>query len=453
MNGLFLIGLTGMAILLSGWLVCIFNNSTPDLFEAGFITWATLFIVAIIVRLYPHLFDIRTLRLAGFFLASYLVMIVIPAILVYLNSQPQLRLTFLLATDLGFLFFILGILAMGILFPSTAKEVEVWMIKPFLSRPIFKPISIGLLVVCLLSLAMYLSTVGQLPILLALRGGSSRFDLAFARENALKLIHGSIVYLYTLLRNSLLPFAALVLLVMAISSRNAIWKSLFFVALVGTFIMSTATLEKSPLVLFVMMLFFTWLLAHRRSFSLKPKHLIPLGILAFIFPVVVYVFAGYGAYPEEILKGLINRLFYLPGEVLYNYFRYFPGEQNFLMGGALPYISKLFPGGPFPVANKVCLFMYPDNILTSCNANAAYIGYLWAEFGWVGVLLGSFLCGMVLQGIQLLIMRLPKSAPTIAIQAMFACQVIYLTSTSFGDLVDPLGRGFVIFLMIAMLSR
>jgi len=51
------------------------------------------------------------------------------------------------------------------------------------------------------------------------------------------------------------------------------------------------------------------------------------------------------------------------------------------------------------------------------------------------------------------ILRLPKSAPTIAIQAMFGGQVIYLTSTSFAGLVDPLGRGFVIILVIAMLLR
>jgi oligosaccharide repeat unit polymerase len=448
----FLVGLTGIGIFL-GWLVSILNYSVPDLFEAGFITGVTLFITAIIVRLWPHLFDLRTLRLPGFFLASYLVMIIIPATLVYFNPQFQERRTFLLATNLGFLFFIFGIVAMGILFPSSTKEVQVWIIKPLLSRSKFKPISIVLLSVCLLSLALYISIVGDLPILKALRGGFSAVDLAFARENALKLIRGPIVYLFTLLRNSLLPFVALLLLVIAISSHKIIWKFLFVVALISTLIMSVATLEKSPVVLFVVMLFFTWLLANGRRFSLKLKHLIPIGILAFIFPVAVYLFAGYGAYPEEILRGIIRRLFYLPSEVLYNYFLYFPGEQNFLLGRALPYISKFFLSGPFPVANRVCLYMRPDNIVLSCNANAAYIGYLWADFGWMGILQGSFLCGMVLQGIQLLILRLPKSAPTIAIQAMFVCQVVYLTSTSFTDLVDPLGRGFVILLMIAMLSR
>jgi len=449
-DGWFLVGMIGIAILLGG-LVSIFNSSA---FEAGIITGVTLFIVAIIVRLYPHLFDIRTLRLPGIFLASYLAMIIIPAPLVYFNSpQSQERVTFLLATNLGFIFFIFGIVAMGIFFPSSTKEVRVWLTKPLLSRPIFKPISIVLLAACLLSLTLYISTVGELPIFMALRGGSSVLALAFARENALKLIPGKIEYLFSLLRSTLLPFVTSLLLVIAISSRKTTWKFLFVVALISTLIMSVATLEKSPTAFFVLMLFFTWLLAHGRRFSLKPTHLIPIGILAFIFPVAVLI-AGYGtSSPARILDSIIRRLFYLPSEVLYNYFLYFPRAQNFLLGRSLPYISKLFPSGPFPVANMVCLFMYPDAFLQSCSANAAYVGYLWADFGWAGILLGSFLCGMVLQGIQLLILRLPKSAPTIAIQAMFGGQVIYLTSTSFAGLVDPLGRGFVIILVIAMLLR
>ena len=113
--GWFLVGFTGIAILLGG-LISILNSSA---FEVGIITGVTLFIVAIIVRLYPHLFDIRTLRLPGIFLASYLVMIIIPAPLVYFNSQSRERVTFLLATNLGFIFFILGIVAIGILFSSS----------------------------------------------------------------------------------------------------------------------------------------------------------------------------------------------------------------------------------------------------------------------------------------------------------------------------------------------
>ena len=98
-------------------------------------------------------------------------------------------------------------------------------------------------------------------------------------------------------------------------------------------------------------------------------------------------------------------------------------------------------GGNFPIENAVYRYAYATDI-QSGSANAAYIGSLWADFGWVGVAIGSMFTGFLLRALQEMIDRLGRSAATFALQAMLAYQVVNLTATSVPGLLDPLGWGF-----------
>lgn len=133
----------------------------------------------------------------------------------------------------------------------------------------------------------------------------------------------------------------------------------------------------------------------------------------------------------EIFVSIFVRLFYGPSKVLLAYVDYFSNNE-YLWGKTLPIIAKYFLGGRVWIENIIGL-TYFDSWIESIHANVGYTGYFWADFGWMGVIIGSLLAGFLLQLIQLTIYYLPKSPFTIALYIFAIRRSFYLSSASFAD--------------------
>ncbi|MBD1933408.1 MULTISPECIES: oligosaccharide repeat unit polymerase [Cyanophyceae] len=426
----------------------LLTNISSDLLESGLVAWLTLLITGVVVCLYPHLFNISTFRIPGIFISAYSLMVLLPLPFVYAAHPSTTQNTFLFATNISFILTLAGIILTHYWFPSSAKDVDNWISKPIRLPRQLQMSSIVLLVICFIILVLYLKQVGRLPIIDAIIGGQTTLELTLARENALKLIPGRIRYVYGALRDVLFPYTTLLLLVLAMRLRGWWWKIFFVVSLLGSIFYAGSTLEKSPVAALTIMLAYAWLLIRGRTLSVSK--LLFIILIALAFPVFV-IFAVYQFNIEGLLvvNAIVNRIFYVPAQVIFYYFDYFPKHQSFLLGHTLPYINKFITDIPFPVANTICLYMHPD-AMSSCTSNVAYPGYLWADFGWSGIVIGSIICGISLQGLQVLILRLPKSAPTVVLQSMLSYQMILLTSTSFTDFLAPLGTGLEIVLTVLL---
>jgi len=68
----------------------------------------------------------------------------------------------------------------------------------------------------------------------------------------------------------------------------------------------------------------------------------------------------------------------------------------------------------FYIENYVYKYRYPTGV-ASGHSNAAFQSNLHADFGVVGVLLGGFLVGILMQGIQIYILRREKTVLNIAL--------------------------------------
>lgn len=431
-----------------------------DLLASGFVVGTAALLAGWLVSLYPSLFSLRTLRIPGLFVFFYGLMIVLPLPWIYAEFDLTGRTTYLVATVVSFLLTIAGILFMNYLVPCRAGGVGRWISAPTRVTPTIRLVSSLLLVLCFGVLVLYLQEIGTPPLVWALTGSQSRLELALAREEALKLIPGRIRYLYSSLRGILFPYTMLLCLSIASQARNWRWNLVFVVSFLGSSFMAGATLAKSPVATSVLMLGFAWLLLRARSLSLR--RLFVIGLVALAFPAFVYL-AVYqfdvSTLYNRVILGVVRRIFHTPGTVLLHYFVYFPDVQDFLLGRGLPWVSKLFTAGPFPTTNAIGLFITPT-AMTSVSAGGAYVGFLWADFGWVGVLLGSFVVGMILQATQLFILRLPKLAPAVVAQAMAAILVINLTSTSITDVLFSTYSGIwnvvaltVVVMLIPLLVR
>jgi hypothetical protein len=138
----------------------------------------------------------------------------------------------------------------------------------------------------------------------------------------------------------------------------------------------------------------------------------------FLFPVLVLVqsLSGLGVSGGLIARGIFHRLFYLPAEILYNYFEVVPDVVPYLEGRTIGRLRWVLGQPEFDIGNYVFRYMFPWRVDTGV-APAPFIGYLHADFGIVGVLAGGILGGMVLQTLQVVITRRPKTVVTLAAYA------------------------------------
>jgi len=394
-----------------------------------------------LTRLSPETFRLSDLALPAVLFAAMTTFTLAGAPWVYERFPGEARDTYLAVMCLGLLSTIGGAALTGRMLgrPRPAAGVSGTTLPAPAGALLLVPTSLLAIAV----FGVYLRVVPELPLVTLLRGDATRVDLDLAREDALKLIPGSIRYVFRIVRTFVFPFLAVATYIEAKRRRRLSWWALFAcVAGVGL-LFAAATLEKSTVGALLIVLYFGALLARGRR--LTPRRLVVLGTLGLAFPI--FVTSGSVGFDlgetGRVLRGLGRRIFYLPAEVIYRYVDYTYEHSTFLMGRTLPYVSKFLPGGPIAIDNVIYLQYYKSGTITSGNAGAGYLGQLWIDFGWYGVIVGGFVVGACLATMQWVFEQLPRTTPLIALRAVIVYQVVSLTSASFATMLDPLGPGFV----------
>lgn len=429
--------------------------TTPgDFWWSSTVVWVTLLTATILAGVHPHLFSLRTFRLPGVFLISYAVILLMPLPFIYTSHHlfpSQARDTFLYGTTLAFLCTLCGVLLFQYLKPVSRRRLDDWVLSlPLLMPNSFRSNVVFLLVFCFAILLLYVRQVGTLPIMQAIAGGFSTVEIAQAREESLKLIAGRIRYVYSGVRDMVFPYTTILLLAFAMASRELWHRILFCLSFLGTAFFSVSTAAKSPIASVIMMLLVARLLLKGEKLSTVKGLFFLIAIVAAPLLIVAVIY-GFAADFGRIVNAIAQRIFHVPCDVLFYYFAYFPEHENFLLGRTMPVVNKFYDEGYFDITNTIYLFGNPHSLIQTGSANGAYVGFLWADFGWVGVIVGSVVLGMLLQGLQLMILRQPKSGPSIAIQALYVYNVVMLTSTSIFQTVLALDLTVLLLFTVAII--
>lgn len=421
---------------------------------ASFAVIATVLGAVAITRLSPSTFRLNDFALPGVFLASFSVLVLGGAPWVYARFPGDVRDTYLAVLCVGVLSTVAAAAVIGRLLgrPITAHDAGA------LPAPSAAPLIPVASAVALCMLGLYLVTVPEIPLLSMLKGGSTRSDLDVAREEALKLIPGSIRYVFATTRSIAFPFLTIATFLEARRRCRLGWWALFIVTFAAALFFAAATLEKSSVGALLITLYIGALLG--RSRSLSGRRLAAIGTLGIAFPI--FVTAGsVGFDPHrlgDVLTALGRRVFYLPAEVIFRYVEYTHLHSPSLMGRTLPYVSKVIPGGPVAIDNVIYLTYYRSGGIVSGNAGAGYLGPLWVDFGWYGIVVGGMIVGTSLAMLQWILVALPRTVPLAALRAVVIYQVVGLSSTTFVGMVDPLGPGAVwviglTFIFLGLASR
>lgn len=417
------------------------------------ISFAILIVSVYLMQKTINVFNISRLTIPAFWYLTYLFMIYFASFIVFYETDIPGRYAYLFAVQSTMLTVPLGIITVNIFCRFDKDEINEFFTlpvvetKPGIHREIVYALFMGFVVLLALQ---YLLSLSKIPLFYMLIHPGEYQELAVLREESFKLLDPrwsstsstSLFYIYLFTRTLLFPFLIMVSLGYYLVSRNNRWLMFFLITLSTGIIYAASSIARAPVAAIILRVSFFIYVFNRGKLSKKMA--VAILILILIFPIIITKMA-YGSEVEfiEALKRVVIRLCYTPAADLFDYFEIFPYHHDYVYGQALlkPILVALGLSN-FYIENYVYKFKYPTG-LVSGHSNAAFQSNLHADFGVIGVLLGGFLSGMLMQGIQISILRNKKTVMNIAtysfmVYAFWVLNSGSITSVLFVNGVIPL---------------
>jgi oligosaccharide repeat unit polymerase len=398
--------------------------------------------------------SLRRLTVPGVWYYSYLTTTIVPAMLVASETHTRYVAPFLFAVVITLITAPLGMWLVNVASGGGRHQIQAFFQAPVDRRPPGTPELAAFAVVLAVVLALtagYLIETPVIPLLYLLRNPGSALIVVGLREESFKLLNSPFVYFYDVVRNVVYPFLIAVALGYYLSSRRPLWLVLLLItAGVGVFY-AAASIAKTPVA--VIMLVTALFVYLYRGGRFGWRTMVVSFLAVFVFPVAVVFqsFSGMGFQASDIALAIVRRVFYVPAEVLYNYFVVVPDIVPYLNGRTIGRVQWILGESDINIANFVFQRMFPTR-LESGLANTSFLGYLHADFGVPGILLGGALAGALMQLCQLWLSRRPKTMVTLAAYAYFLWVAWKVNSQSLTQILLS-GGAVVILLLVGTLRH
>ena len=412
--------------------VALQNDADGDLLIVTVLTIAVAMLGGMLVSLLPRVFGVARFTTGGAFIGgmNVIVLLGLPANYARLRDEsPHHALTMVTAVLLSY---VLVVGTMIVIESRSRRRTD--------SRVRVRPRYLGaMFAFAVFVLLVFVAVASPLPIVAWLQGVGGR-ELDSLRDQSFASLQPQLVaYLFGLVRIVVLPFLAAVLTVRAIEGRGLRrWAMAGGVVLLALFA-TMATVEKSLVPRLVLVVLIATVLAG--ATRRRPALAVGATVVGIGFPFLIARASNSASTSTvELFEAIVRRVVVLPGEVVFEYFRW-TGDNGHLMGATLPYVSKAVPGGTVDIAGEVYDAAFSAGPGVSGHANGAYTAFLWADFGWPGVILGSIFVGLVLVGFERVLRSTAATASGKALRAVVFVQVLQLPSTSVFSalLVFPFG--------------
>ena len=389
----------------------------------GFLIWAC------VAMRYPGSYSLTRFAPMAIFLTTHTLMIVLPSLHIRMESPeiggPIYFIAVLGVIPLSIVGWWLSIRGLGMSRQqfssyfaastdtlSSKTSLVIWMI---------------LVGVCIGLAALHVTLAPVNPFKAMLSGASS-MQLALMREASFKTLPmPGIKYLLSWLLSVLFPFALVWTASRALLHKGWRWKIIFVPILGAALGYATFTLAKAPAAMLIGMLFIAF-------FALQGRR-VPIlamlfgGVVILAIPAALVAMIS-DAGPAATVVGLVRRLFLVPAEALVFYFEAFDTEHPFLQGRSINLVARsLDDSAPFPIANYIYHIIHPDGIETGLS-NASFIGTMWANFSYIGLLAGPLFVGILIALSEIAISLGKKDVFKVSLHAIVGLQVFFLSSRS-----------------------
>jgi len=404
--------------------------------------------------------NIRQINIISFFFFTYMINLIGGTVIYFNNREAVLKINadYILMIFLGVIGVLLGAVFISLIFNFQKNEVGLFIHEcmknsrnPKLLNRVM--IFVGLLASIILML-IYQKYVDQIPILYLLSGESDARLLKSVRASGYKTITQFITHPMNMMRSTVYPFfVALSLLIYLIRKHFLSLLHFLIILTMAVTFNSYTTALKPVAMLFVIIFLSLWIL---RKLSLFQSILIFLGF--FSFPVLsTYISKGNSSLTQVLIfetSRLFERFILVIPDILLSYVEFYNG--NHLLGSAHRPIAILLGKESVKVANQIFLYRDPGGYFLG-NATVPFVGPLYADFGLIGVFLGSIIVGLTLHGLQIfLLRRYSRNILSLAVFIVFVWTGYSATSSTFTTgiiskgLVPILFMPFIINLFVSL---
>lgn len=302
----------------------------------------------------------------------------------------------------------------------------------------------------ILAVAYTFVKTGTIPLFELLKGNTS--DLALLRMEAARDFNGNI-YIRNVFAIALTPILSIIAYLYAASTRDLLWKTFFYMLLIGSVLISTYDLAKSPIFFYVLMLILARF--YSGNLVLNVKRIASYGIFAGVLLIIMYIniqgVTGISSY-LVYSSGPVGRIilaqvspFFLHLDV-YSYsfdslgFRTFPS-----------FLVNLFDIEQVRSARVVMENIFPEKIAEGTGGvlNTIFLGEAFAGFGYLGILFAIIYVAIIVQFLYIVFLRLPK---TPAVIALFLYFTINIPRTLVGGVADFLFNPIWVIITLLLLG-
>ncbi|MBY0123493.1 O-antigen polymerase [Bacillus sp. S/N-304-OC-R1] len=305
------------------------------------------------------------------------------------------------------------------------KEFNDYLKKPventFSQKNEFYLLFLGLSLISMLAVAYTLLKTNQVPIFSLLKGNFS--ELGLQRIEAARNFHGN-VYIRNIFAIALTPLLSLIAYVYAVKTRHLKWIFLFFALFACAVAISVYDLSKSPIFFYIIMYIFVRLYVGK--LVLTWNKIIGYTLSGAVVIVGMYVFIQGVKDLESFFSyssGPIGRIILAQISPTYLHLDLFGNSIPFLNGRSLPSIViGWFDLEQVRSARLVMANAFPNRIDDGTGGvlNTLFIAEAYANFGYLGIILGTMYVGVLVQLIYIIFIRLPKNP-------VFLCLFIYFS--------------------------
>ncbi len=354
------------------------------------------------------------ITIPSLFMFSYFVLMSLPSLYWFFRSDSSARFTYLLAVQSVLVMFPIGMaLAMAARRRgfSSARTFLFGSFEPAKTDGMFFPLFLFFLLFSLPVLALYFFYAPHVQLVETFRN-SEAIDATVFRfaENALPEF---LQLAFEFLRRFALPFSTFYVFFIAKSGKPS-WKISFWLLFIFSLIVSSLTLDRAEPVALFGMLIVAHLLAMRSSFFELAKNRKLLGVLVLAMAagglISIFQYQGVFSFQKTLQTTwyvFSSRIFLSPSFMALRAFHEFPDITPFLYGSSIKLVG------------------FVTSLRTTAYYPATFVGDLWRNFGFLGVLVGSAALGFFFQYVQDAFF-LKRNAVSLSLYVVFLLNAIWL---------------------------
>lgn len=328
---------------------------------------------------------------------SFLVFIAVPSVYITISMAHPQSMAYYFAV-LSFLpLFGIGLKFGKLLFPVAVdrmNDLYQVRIKKTDSDKTYYEALLVLLSINLGTMFLYFLRVKTIPLFELIRSPGTYSKLNMLRAESMKLLQVSFVerYMFSWQMEILFPIGIVASLTLFVLYRESRYRNLFIAFLLLGLFNNSLTIAKMPTAAIILMMM-VYIAYYRQK--IRFRFILSTFVIVLLFPYLIVYFVSIPSVrdPVNILMAILLRLFIIPAEVLFYYFKFFPGTHDFLAGRSSKFFAWYHPEGSFNTENYV-MKQWWGKMDSTGYANAFYMGNFWADFGWYGIIFSTLVIGV-----------------------------------------------------------